>query len=202
MLVYNPCGSVFLWLWVSKVSSLSLPPNATAPAYTLSRTGHHCHGPGDNRVSVTMEDCRPLFNWVRTLPNYALEQDFQEYRKPRLPNRNPPTPPYTWWDEVRHCALRIIVGSPFLVDNFSFKQARALATELIEECQDYGGFGGSAVIGKNRVGWTVVAIGIDLEPEPGGNDTTFIFGEKAEGNMTVVESLELDSDTDDAFNDS
>ena len=202
MFVCNPYGSVFLWLWVSKVFSLSLPPNTTDPAYTLPRTGHHCNGPGEQLISVNMEDCRPLFNWIRTFPNYALEQDFQEHRKPRLSNTNPPTPPYTWWDEVRHCALRVIAGTPLLVDTFSFKQVRALATELIEDCQDYGGFGGSAIIGKNQVGWTVVAIGIDLEPEPRGYGTTFIFGERGEGNITVVKSLELDSESNDASNDS
>ena len=181
-------------LWVFKAFGFSLPVNTTASRKPVSANDHSCYGPGDRRVSVTMDDCRPLFNWMRTLPNYGLEQDFREGQKPRLPNRDPPTPPFTWWDEVRHCAISIIADNPFIVDRFSFKQARALATELIEDCQDEGGYGGFSVIGKNGVGWTVRAIGIELEPEPPSNGTTLLSKDRGVNNMTVIGSLELNSD--------
>ncbi|KAL2037097.1 hypothetical protein N7G274_010224 [Stereocaulon virgatum] len=146
-----------------------------------------------------MDACRPLFTWMRTLKNYGLVQDFQEHRRPRLTNMDPTTPPYTWWDEGSKCAVRIKASDPRVSDSFSFRQARTLATEVVEDCQDSGGWGGIANIGRHQAGWTVRVFGLELGPQPPVPSTTFSFRDEGVGNMTVIEGLNLDSDGGDVL---
>lgn len=175
MLIYTPYWSAILVLWIPRIFVVSLPLNTTTPAISSPRTDHFCFGPGGKRTRINMDACRPLFTYMKTLTNYALEQDFQEHRRPRLSNMDPTTPPYTWWDEGTHCAIRIMVGDPRASDRFSFRQARTLATEVVQDCQDSGGWGGFADIGRDHVGWTVRVMGIQDDPEPPMAGTTFIL---------------------------
>lgn len=46
------------------------------------------------------------------------------------------------------------------MDAFSFEEVRRVAMEVVEECQDSGGFGGWGVLGR-AVGWRVRVIGVD-----------------------------------------
>ncbi len=64
-------------------------------------------------------------------------------------------------------------------DDFSFEQARGLAIEILEECEEKGGRGGVAPIGHG-VGWAVSVIGWKV-PEgegvlKGGNGTMEVGG--------------------------
>ena len=75
------------------------------------------------------------------------------------------------------------------IDDFSFEQARALATEILEVCQDRGGRGGYAPIGHG-IGWRVCVIGFKLGPDPPAD--TSLLEEVGSGNgtwlpVTVVE---------------
>ena len=139
MLIYTPYWSVILVLWIPRILGISLPLNTTIAANSSSRTDHFCYRPGGNRQRINMDTCRPLFTWMKTLTNYAVEQDFQEHRRPRLSNMDPTKPPYTWWDDGTYCAIRIMAGNPRVSDRFSFRQARTLATEVVQDCQDSGG---------------------------------------------------------------
>lgn len=57
--------------------------------------------------------------------------------------------------------MEIEAANPSVEDRFSFEQVRGLATDIVEDCQTKGGFGGFASIGvKEGVGgWTVRVIG-------------------------------------------
>lgn len=44
------------------------------------------------------------------------------------------------------------------MDRFSYEMVRALATDIVESCQDEGGFGGWSPIGRG-VGWWVRVTG-------------------------------------------
>lgn len=117
--------------------------------------------------------CRPTLNYFRTFPNYRLVQDFIENRKPKMPSK----PPYAVHHVLSNCAVQIAPDNPGVVDDFSFQQARALATEILETCVDHGGRGGTAPIGHG-LGWRVTVIGYGLPPEPPGpSSSSRPFGE-------------------------
>ena len=45
-----------------------------------------------------------------------------------------------------------------MVDKFSYEMVRQRATDIVEECQDYGGLGGWSPMGRG-LGWYVRIIG-------------------------------------------
>jgi len=92
----------------------------------------------------------------------------------RFPEQ-PSEPPYTWHGEASNCAVQIASGDPLIIDKFSFAEARALATEVIEVCEERGGCGGYALIGRDRAGWEVKAIGFSFG-QTMGNGTVYTAG--------------------------
>ncbi|MCJ1459355.1 hypothetical protein MMC28_009732 [Mycoblastus sanguinarius] len=104
--------------------------------------------------TTTVPGCRDTLNYLRTFPNYRFLQDFQENRVPKLPSK----PPLLIYAKSSTCAVELRSGDPSVVDQFSFEMVRALATDIVEECQDEGGFGGQAPIGRG-LGWKVSFIG-------------------------------------------
>ena len=50
------------------------------------------------------------------------------------------------------CAIEIASGNPYIVDRFSYEMVRSVAIDIVEACQDVGGFGGWSPIG-NCIGW-------------------------------------------------
>ena len=112
---------------------------------------------------------------------------------PRLPNRDRSTPPYIWHDPETSCRVEIIADNPLLIDKFSFEQARSLATEIVQDCQDMGCFGGESIIGVEKVGWMVRVMGIKLDPGT-SNDTT-IVKEAGQGNEALAAEPFVNVDT-------
>ena len=79
--------------------------------------------------------------------------------------RDPTKPPYIIHHELSDCAIHIAASNPAIEDRFSFEQARALATDILETCKDQDGRGGSAPIGRG-LGWRVTVIGYKFSPNP------------------------------------
>ena len=183
-------------LWISTAFSISLPLNTTAAAITTTFPTSNdivCYKQGDHHVPITVADCRFLLNNLKGIPNYRRVQPFMEGHMPRLPTKDPSTPPYVWHDPETSCTVEIIANNPQLIDMFSFEQARSLATEIIQDCQDTGGFGGESVIGVEKVGWMVRAMGIELDPGV-SNDTT-VVEEAGQGNGTPMAEPFVNVDT-------
>lgn len=145
------------------VHQISVPTNSTStPPLPPSPIGAiECFQSEQGRQPTDVNGCRPTLNYIRTFPNYRLIQDFMEDRYPKLPSK----PPYAVHHVHSNCAVQIASGSPYTIDDFSFEQARALATEILEVCLDHGGHGGWAPIGHG-VGWRVGVIGWKLPPDP------------------------------------
>ena len=145
------------------VQQISVPTNSTnAPPVPPAPIGLiECFTSSQGRTNTNVTGCRPTLNYFRGFPNYRKIQDFMEDRKPK----NPSKPPYAVHHVHSNCAIQIASGNPNIIDTFSFEQARALAIEILEVCQDHGGRGGVAPIGQG-VGWTVSVIGWTVPPDP------------------------------------
>lgn len=165
----------------SDVPQLLIPTNrTTAPPLPPAPIGIiQCFPSDQSRQATDVDGCRPTLNYFRTFPKYRLIQDFMEGRYPKLPYK----PPYAVHQVQSTCAVQIASGNPLTIDDFSFEQARALATEILEVCQDRGGRGGSAPIGHG-VGWRVSVIGFRLPPDP--PDRTGMREGVGFGNITSV----------------
>lgn len=134
---------------------LALRLNITLPfpgGYT--RTNILCFEAARGRETTSIDGCRPTLNSLRGFPHYRLAQLFQETRYPKEPS----TPPYMLNVKDSTCAIQLACGSATIIDRFSFEQVRALATDIVEDCQTQGGYGGVAPLGTG-VGWTVKVIG-------------------------------------------
>ncbi len=98
---------------------------------------------------TSVAGCRPTLNYFRSFPNYRLVQDFLQgglYPRPRIPSK----PPYAVHHLHSDCAVQIASEEDGVRDDFSFEQARALATEILETCMEMGGRGGRRRLG---MGW-------------------------------------------------
>lgn len=134
---------------------LALPLNITLPfPYGPPQTKILCFEAAQGRETTSIDGCRPTLNRLRRLPHYRLEQLFQERRYPTEPSK----PPYIFNVKDSTCAIQLACGSTIIIDRFSFEQVRALATDIVEDCQTKGGYGGVAPLGAG-VGWTVKVIG-------------------------------------------
>lgn len=170
----RPCGMLILLLSVlgpSTASAFSLPSNitlASAPATSQSPSPSpsagaiRCYSHGSGLVPMTVSQCRPLLNSIRTFPNYRKNQNWLMGHYPSLNVRR--FPPFTFYDE-NISACSILVGSTVkdLVDAFSMEQVRALAQDILQHCQDHGGWGGEAGIERKNEGWMVGVIGVNAQ---------------------------------------
>lgn len=159
----------------------SVPTNDTN-APPLPRTGLgaiECFQESSSRRTTDVDGCRPTLNYFRSWPNYRSLQEFREQYNPKLPSK----PPYAVHHEHSNCAVQIASNGPNVADDFSFEQARALATEILEVCRDRGGRGGFAPIGQ-RSRWRVTVIGFRLPPGP--PDQTNLMVDVGVGNWTLV----------------
>ena len=163
----------------SLAQEISPSNNTSTPPLSPPIGAIECFQSEHGRQPTDVNGCRPTLNYIRSFPNYRLIQDFMEDRYPKLPSK----PPYAVHHVHSNCAVQIASGSPYTIDDFSFEQARALATEILELCLDHGGHGGFAPIGHG-VGWRVAVIGWKLPPDP--PDRIGPLEEEISNNETLV----------------
>lgn len=132
---------------------LNLVQNLTLALPTSSRT--FCYEDG---ARTTVAGCRPVLNYMKGFANYKLIQPFQEGRCPTIPGDQ--KPPLLLFAKTATCAIEIASQRKGFVDAFSFEEVRTVATEVVEECQNSGGFGGSGALGRGME-WRVRIIGVD-----------------------------------------
>ena len=184
----------FIWIGTCTASSISLILGNTTSNTTIASPDIVCYGPdADVRVPITVSNCRSLFKFITTLPQYRAIQDFQTARAPRLPG----TPPYAWWNESTTCGIRLESHNPYLVQRFAWVQVRALAIEILDYCQETShGLGGFAPIGTPPFGMNGFSVRIvgainPPTPPPDGIDDASRSNEIA--NTTVGETFWLDT---------
>lgn len=163
------------------IQQMSVPTNSTnAPPLPPVPIGViECFTSAGGRKTTNVSGCRPTLNHFRGFPNYRKIQDFMEDRYPKDPYK----PPYAVHQVQSNCAIQIASENPTIIDDFSFEQARALAIEILEVCEDHGSYGGVAPIGHG-VGWTVSVIGFTVAPDP--PDRPGLRGKGDLGNGTSV----------------
>ena len=130
--------------------------------------GIQCFEPSEELRTTTVDGCRPVLNIMKTFPNYDRVQEFQEYKKPK----HPCLPPWGLIKKDANCKIEIFAGhDESIVDKFSYKQIRSLATDIIEDCQPPrgAGMGGWSPIGR-EIGWMVRALGTEKGGGPHGGD--------------------------------
>ncbi|MCJ1459155.1 hypothetical protein MMC28_009532 [Mycoblastus sanguinarius] len=169
---------------MSNPGVLSRSGNASLSLHTskLSSPDIQCFLPKPGRGTTSISGCRPTLNEFRNFPRYRVVQDFLEGRWPREPSE----PPYALHATASNCAVRIASGDPKVIDKFSFEQVRQLATDIVEECQEKGGLGGIAPIGKG-LGWTVAVVGTGAAPLA-VNGSAALYGLGLAGNASASEA--------------
>lgn len=180
-------------IWTLTTSGSFLPIDATS-YYTSMWPGLPmtdditCFNSSQTGIQTTVDGCRPTLNHLRTIPGYSRVQAFQSDKAPRITVRVPDggeqilTPPFNFHVIGSNCALRISTINIRAVDSFSFLQARATATNILQHCEDLGEpYGGNADLGRGN-GWEVQVVGYDLPPR---NRTVFIE-ENERGNRTFT----------------
>ena len=135
-------------LFPHSAALFSGPPS---PQPAPHRLGITCFQTG---MRTSVATCRPTLNVLKTFPSYRRVQDFQESRSPTIPDK----PPLYIYARASDCALELASGRPDVVDRFSYEMVRQRATDIVEECQDYGGLGGWSSMGR-ALGWYVKIIG-------------------------------------------
>ena len=163
-------------LWISTAISQSLAPTTTTagnPTTYPRPNGITCYEQGEKHAPIKIADCRGLLNNLKSIPGYRRVQPFIERQMPVLPTKRPGTPPYIWHDESTFCTVEIRVNDTRVIDKFSFEQARSLATEILQDCESSGGWGGESVIGEKQEGWYVRTVGIKLDEAVSGGTAMF-----------------------------
>ena len=198
----KPCGILISLLSVlgpstasassppSNVTLASAPATSQSPSPSTSAGAIHCYSPGGRRIPMTVSQCRPLLNSIRNFPNYRKIQNWLTGHYPSLLVRN--FPPFTFHDETKsECVIKIGSTVQDLIDAFSLEQARALAQDILEYCQDHGGWGGEAGIGRKNKGWMVGVVGIKL---PNSQSTGMgVLDGGGTSNVSLVENAAVDA---------
>ena len=121
-------------------------------------------------MRTTVATCRATLNIIRTFPLYRRIQNFQESRSPTIPDK----PPLYIYARSSDCALELASIGPEVVDRFSYEMVRQKAMDIVEECQEYGGFGGWSPMGRG-LGWYVRIIGYTEMDGPSSRNETVLI---------------------------
>ena len=169
-------------------------PSPSRPSTSLSLTApsknYLCYDASHGTHPITIEACRKTLAILRQFPNYRNPQEFKEGSFPSLPGGI--TPPYLIGAEDSTCDLVIEARFSGIVEEFSFEQARTLATNIIVDCSSDGnpGYGGESPIGRKLGGWLVRAKGPEVDSSVNSTRLLGIFGVN---NTTPVNDAALTS---------
>lgn len=176
------CGvwtlALFL-IWIHTISGLFLPINQTSSSISMWQdlpitNDIECFDTSQTGRRTTVDGCRPTLNHLRTIPGYSRVQAFQSGKAPKISVPLPDggehilAPPFNFHTIGSNCALGIGTINIREVDAFSFLQARATATNILQHCEDLGQpYGGIANLGRGN-GWRVQVIGYNAPYGNGG----------------------------------
>ena len=129
-----------------------LPPTMT----NFSEITAQCFDVGEYHPT-NVDTCRPLLTKIRAFDKYRTKQTFQMYKTPKSPFE----PPFGFTVRKCTCELRVKATGLQWVDKFSWEEVRAMATNIVEDCQPPrgAGVGGWDLIGPEKR-WIVEMIGI------------------------------------------
>ena len=124
-----------------------------------------CFSPDMDSRPTNVDGCRPSLTELRNYESYTIKQAFStgDYPRPLWPQK----PPYFIHPYPSTCNLTIEDNIQNQRAWFSFKDARNLATDILQYCEDDGhGLGGWGLIGEDVRGapslvFRVAVFGID-----------------------------------------
>lgn len=185
-----------LFLWAQTGAGLTLPFNGTSDPFpvlpVLPRVKQFtCWNSSQKEVHTSVEGCRSTLNYLRTIHTYRVRQAFQKDKSPKIAiqtheGRDILCPPFRFHSVKSDCALQVDTVIEDAIDVFSFQEVRARALEILEECQDEGGYGGIGVLGQKK-GWEVQVVGyLPPPPPPPPTDRTVLLEGNHGQNYTAV----------------
>lgn len=145
------------------LSATSSARSSTPLSLVTPSRNYPCYDARYRTFPINIETCRKTLGILRQFPHYRNMQEFKEGRLPSLPGGI--TPPFLIGAEDTTCEVVIEARLAGIVEEFSFEQARTLATSIIEECSSEGnpGYGGESPIGRKLEGWVVRAKGSGVD---------------------------------------
>lgn len=170
-----------LLIWIHPTSGLFLPIDETSSSTSMwpglpMTNDIRCFNASRTGMQTTVDGCRPTLNHLRTIPGYRSVQAFQSGKAPKVTVQTVDhgehilVPPFNFHMIGSNCVLRIGTINAREVDSFSFLQARATATDILQRCEDLGEpYGGEADLGRGN-GWEVRIVG----ETPSMNRTVFL----------------------------
>lgn len=180
-------------IWIHPTSGLFLPIDAISSSTSMwpglpRNNDIQCFDASRGGIQTTVDGCRPTLNHLRTFSGYSRVQAFQYHKAPKITipmedgSEQILEPPFNFHTLGSNCILQITTINSREVDTFSFLQARATATNILQHCADLGEpYGGTADLGRGR-GWKVQVLGYDLPPR---NRTVLLEGnERGNGTFT------------------
>lgn len=184
MVRYDFLTVALFLIWIHPTSGLFLAIDATSSSTSMwpglpTTKDIQCFNAGRTGIQTTVDGCRPTLNQLRTISGYSLVQAFQSDKAPKVTVRTVDggeqilKPPFNFHVVGSNCLLRIGTINIGTVDTFSFLQARAAATNILQHCEDLGEpYGGKADLGRGN-GWDVQVVGYDPDT-PSRNRTVFL----------------------------
>ncbi|KAL9044485.1 MAG: hypothetical protein Q9214_002378 [Letrouitia sp. 1 TL-2023] len=148
-----------------------------------------CYQPQPDKHRTSFAECRKVFRILPTLMEgwrYRRVQRWVRGYSPHLP-RARGFPPFLFGAPGSNCKFGIQIIDRRIEGEFSFEQAKNLAQDVLQECEERGlYFGGNAlIVPAQTFGWRVEILG-KAEPEPPGGE--LVFGEAEAGVSTVNET--------------
>ncbi|KAI4214028.1 MAG: hypothetical protein LQ351_003432 [Letrouitia transgressa] len=168
---------------LSPATIVPSPPRLRAPRI-------YCFTPHADRHRTTFADCRKVFRILPTIMEswrFRRVQHWVRGRSPFLP-RAPGYPPFRFGAPASNCKFGITVIDSRIEGDFSFEEAKNLAQDVLQECEERGlHLGGNALIDPAQtLGWRVEVYG-KAEPEPPGGELILGEAELGSVNETTLE---------------
>ncbi|KAI4159735.1 MAG: hypothetical protein LQ342_006350 [Letrouitia transgressa] len=178
---------------ISTPSQLPSPPLFSSPPRPrLPRV--FCYQPHPDKHRTTFAECRKVFRMLPTLMEgwrYRRVQSWVRGYSPHL-RRVQGFPPFGFGAPGSNCKFSITVIDRRIEGFFSFEQAKNLAQDVLQECEERGLYlGGNALmVPEQGLGWRVEILG-KPEPEPPGGE--LVLGE-AEAGVPMVNETAIEKD--------
>ena len=118
--------------------SLHRATHNTSEEPQVSSPKVRCFGPEQYDTYVDYPRCRPVLDVLTSYDHAQTPHRFIYRQEPRIPY----APPFHFWQDDRGCAITVSTWNKHAVEEFSMQQLRRIATNLLIQCWDQGGYGG------------------------------------------------------------